>query len=56
MKHLKFKLHKALPDTQVLEPQQVVRKLPDLPVIDLPDIIASGNKSEQEETLRDGCS
>ena len=51
-KHLKFLIEAEL----LLEPQQVVRKLPDLPVIDLPDIIAIGNKSEQEETLRDGCS
>lgn len=41
---------------QLYAPHPGVRKLPELPVTDLPDIIASGNKSEQERTPRDGCS
>ena len=37
-------------------PLSSVKGLPGLPVQKLPDIIASGNKSEQERTPRDRCS
>ena len=40
----------------VYAPHSSVKGLPGLPVQKLMDIIASGNKSEQERTTRDRCS
>lgn len=42
--------------TELSGPPLGVLGLPDLPVRKLPVIMASGNKSEQERTPRDGCS
>ena len=41
---------------RVYAPHSSVKGLPGLPVQKLLDIIASGNKSEQERTPRDRCS